>query len=324
MVPRLITILNQLDDYYNKISQLKSAEKIINNQNCVSSILRDFLVDLINTNHGITTLSACSRLLYKVEEKFILKSSSEIHIFQPDYIPVDQNAFDGLVGFENRLYNIKFGFNDFTLIDVYRPIIKSKEVIENRILHSKKIEKRKIISDLILLAIIFDQIDRFEKNVYIDIKDYRKHHFKIQYGGLIGMITGILCSIPVIGNVWVPPSFQRFAAKFDTEDKIIVFLEICERFISDEINKSSETEFSTLAKSLGNFDTVSLRFYNAIEKHFPLILSLNTFELSQFFLNIYPKLRDRESKKFGYFHSNNWRQILDIRIDDTARLLLSE
>ena len=324
MVPRLITILNELDEYYNKISQLKSVEKILINQTRVSSILRDFLVDLINTNHGAATLSACSRLLYKVEEKFILKSSSEIYIFQPDYIPVDKNPFDGLVCFENRLYNINFGFNNFNFIDVYRPIIKSKDAIENRILHSKKIEKRKIISDLILLAIIFDQIDRFEKNVYIDIKDYRKHHFQIQYGGLIGIITGIFCSLPVIGNVWVPPSFQRFAAKFDTEDKMIVFLEICEKFLFDEINKNSETEFSTLAKSLHNFDAVSLRFYNAIEKHFPLILFLNTFELSHFFLNIYPKLRDRESKKFGYFHSNNWCQILDIKIDDTARLLLSE
>ena len=117
---------------------------------------------------------------------------------------------------------------------------------------------------------------------------------------------------------------QRFAAKFDSEDKIIVFLEICERFISDEIHPNSETEFANLAKSLRNFDTVSLRFYNAIEKNFPLIFSFNSFELSDFFLNIYPKLRDTQSKKYGYFQSNNWRQIFDMKIDDTARLLLAE
>jgi hypothetical protein len=163
MIPRLITLLNQLDEYYNKIPKLKSVEKIIINQNYVSSILRDFLSYLINTNHGVTTLSACSRLLYKVEEKFILKSSSEIYVFKPDYIPSDTNKFDGSVGFQNRLYNIKFSFGDFTLIDVYRPFIESKDEVENRIFHSKKVEKRKIISDLILLAIIFDQMDRLEK-----------------------------------------------------------------------------------------------------------------------------------------------------------------
>ena len=80
MLTCLINTLNKLDKFYSQISTFKTVEEIISNQNDVSSILRNVLNEYLNQKVSVVTLAACSRLLCKTEEIFILKSFNQFSV----------------------------------------------------------------------------------------------------------------------------------------------------------------------------------------------------------------------------------------------------
>ena len=324
MLTCLINTLNKLDKFYSQISTFKTVEEIISNQNDVSSILRNVLNEYLNQKVSVVTLAACSRLLCKTEEIFILKSFNQFSVVDPNNFVRAYQGFDNLEGFEKRLFRIQFfPILHTDWINIYRPFIEPNSEIE-RIANSRKIEKRKIVSDYILLSIIFDKIDRIIEGLYFDRQEYRKHYLQIQNGGIIGVTAGLLCSLPIVGNLLVPPNFQRIASMFDSGDKLLIFLEICENFIIDDISKNDTNLFCVLAHTLNDFEMISWKFYNAVEKHSHLLFNLNSFDLSYLFLNIYPKSRIKSTKKLEHYQSKNFTNLFGLDFNDPALLLLSE
>jgi hypothetical protein len=325
MLTCLINTLNKLDKFYSQISTFKTVEEIISNQNEVSSILRSVLNEYIKPKVSVTTLAACSRLLCKTEETFISKSFNQFYVVDPNNFVRAYKGFDNLGGFEKRLFKIQFfPILHTDWINIYRPFIEPNSEIEKRIENSRKIEKQKIVSDYILLSIIFDKIDRLIEGLYVDRKEYRKHYLRIQNGGIIGLTAGLLCSLPIVGNLLVPPNFQRIASMFDSGDKLLIFLEICEDFIIDDISKNDTNLFCVLAHALNNFEMISWKFYDAVEKHSYLLFKLNSFDLNYLFLNIYPKSRIKSTKKIEHYKSKNFTNGFGLDFNDPARLLLSE
>ena len=198
------------------------------------------------------------------------------------------------------------------------PKVLPNNWFEGQINASKSYTKKRIASNLILMAMVSDSIDRNGKGIVFDFKKYHKYIRKMEFEGYTTVLIQLVSFIPIISNLLVPISTQIensiFAHARFHMPRYISAVKYYEYIFLRDFPKDIFEVFRKLPDYIEqrHFDIFgSDTLFDLLSLHFKSTLNLNQLELNTFVNWIYPPFLvvEKTNKKSPAFFSNNWEHL---------------
>lgn len=203
-------------------------------------------------------------------------------------------------------------------INFLYPKVLSSDWFEQNINLSKSYTRKRIASNLILMAMVSDSIERNGNGILFDLKRYRKYIQKMEFEGYTTVLIQLISFIPVISNLLVPISTQIENSIFThTKSHIPRYLSAVRFYEYTFLRDFPKDIFEVFQKlpdyiEKSHFDIFeSDLLFDLLSLHFNPVLNLNQIELDTFVRWIYPPflIVEKTNKKSKAFFSNNWEHI---------------
>ena len=189
---------------------------------------------------------------------------------------------------------------------------------EEQINASKSYTKKRIASNLILMALVSDSIARNGQGIFFDLKKYNKYIQKMEFEGYTTVLIQLISFIPIISNILVPISTQIensiFAHTRSHMPRYISAVRYYEYTFLRDFPKNIFDVFRKMPDYIekSHFDIFESDFlFDLLSLHYNPVLNLNKIELDTFVRWIYPPflIVEKTNKKSKAFFSNNWEHL---------------
>jgi hypothetical protein len=305
-------LLDTIKDHNRLLETLNDGGALIDNQIAISSSISK----LIET--------ACLSKNIPLEKKVVLLFLSNIlegSLFYKTSIKLKDlsHSSDTFYGgyFESATFP-RDGLNKDSSTIFLNPKNISPNWFSDSVNQSKSYTKKRIVSNLILMALVADSIERGRLGVSFDINKYHKYLRKIEFGGYYTMFLELVSTIPLVSNILLPISFQvdnsilrsnRFhKPRYLTATRYYeyTFLRDFPKDIVSIFYKIPDYISSKNGELFGDdvlFDVLNLHFNKALQ--------LNQIEIDTFANWVYPPLLflDKSNKKSPAYFTNNWEHL---------------
>ncbi len=320
-----------VDVHFRLLSESRDLSEIVSSHNTIavliSEITRSFCLDSDQTLEKKVSLLFIAK---KVEDWILLRSTERIESVLKLNHPEKPNQTEDLNHYLNdinRVFNWDRKCNEPipVLSKAEHSFLNPKSIecdwIYNNLKSASRYTKQRIVSDLILMAVVADHWDRRHLDIEFCPKEYSRYIFQLQYGNSYEIALCILSAIPLFSNLLIPSVFQKRLDNpktFEAQGTLVAAtfyfekMKICDRW---DPKKHRDMIISFLF-----FDYLSSTHFEILKMYFNQTIELNQFALNMLFSSIYPPiLRDRKTKKKATaFFTNNWDML---KSENLKRLL---